>query len=95
MIVLNLSVHILCFKLWMQTITGSEFFARLGGGVVGLALACLWCKAREGYRIHMQGKVSEGHEHYTIDGAKKASMQTTNYALLPPIRLAMQGASYF
>jgi hypothetical protein len=90
-----LSVHILCFKLWMQTITGSEFFARLGGGVVGLALACLWCKAREGYRIHIQGKVSAGHEHHTIDGKQKASMQTTNYALLPPIRLAMQGASYF
>ena len=92
----QLSVHILCYKLWMQTITGVEFFARLLGGLVGLFVACLWCKARESYRKNIQNEVSPGHEHYTKKGLHQAAaMHTANYALLPPIRLSMQGASYF
>ena len=92
----QLSIHILCYKLWMQTITGVEFFARLVGGLLGLFVACLWCKARESYRKNIQNEVSPGHEHYTKKGLHQAAaMHTANYALLPPIRLSMQGGSYF
>ncbi len=75
----QLSIHILCYKLWMQTITGNEYFARLGGGVVGLILGCLWCKARKNYHDSIQVNVSPEHEHF----AK------------PPVRLSMHGSSYF
>jgi len=93
----GLSLHVLCFNLWMQTITGAEFFARIGGGVLGLLLACFWCKTRLLYRQSIQNAVSPEHEHAPKTSATISMPPGTksNYELMPPFRISMQGSSYF
>ncbi len=102
----QLSPHVLAYRLVMQTITIPEFLSRLFGGVVGLIIASLWCRVRGEYRVKIQAKLDGKHDHHKLPGRQNAAMNL-HYTLVPhadlghasarmtPIRLSMQGGSYF
>ena len=58
-----LSPHVLFYKLFMQKIPSDVFWARLGGGGVGLGIACVWRLLRVKYRDHIQDYLDPEHDH--------------------------------
>jgi len=93
----QLSPHVLSYKLLMQTITIPQFLARLGGGAIGLIIACWWCLFRVSYRESIQKKLDPNHDHNyekVQTSENEMGMKGMN-SQMPSIRLSMHGGSYF
>ena len=97
----QLSPHILTYKVLTQTITIPEFLSRLGGGAIGMGIACVWCLFRVSYRESIQTKLDPEHDHSAPEyqAVPTAVTQTftpkQTHILAPAIRLSMHGSSYF
>ena len=97
----QLSPHILTYKVLTQTITIPEFLSRLGGGAIGMGIACVWCLFRVSYRASIQTKLDPDHDHVAqeyqpIPTALPQSFPLKQTQILAPaIRLSMHGSSYF
>jgi hypothetical protein len=87
----------------MQTITIPEFLSRLGGGAIGMCVACVWCFFRVSYRESIQKKLSE-HDHAVHDYAAVETPHIQTFGTpapqkalihMPAMRLSMQGSTYF
>lgn len=98
----QLSPHVLSYKVLMQTITIPEFLSRLGGGAIGLMIACVWCLFRVSYRENIQPRLAEDHDHNTafyheIDQEHNVNNHASlpQKSRMPAIRLSMHGSSYF
>ena len=97
----QLSPHILTYKVLTQTITIPEFLSRLGGGAIGMGIACVWCLFRVSYRESIQMKVGPEHDHNAQDYQLITTGLTSSFAPkqtqihAPAIRLSMHGSSYF
>jgi hypothetical protein len=101
-----LSPHVLFYKLFMQKIPSDVFWARLGGGGVGLGIACVWRLLRVKYRDHIQDYLDPEHDH-TVALTTDPTVTTKAYAYsnvvsndtmkerMPGFRLSMHGGSYF
>ena len=103
----QLSPHVLCYKVLMQTITLPQFLSRLGGGGIGLFIASVWCRLRNMYKESIQTKVDPEHDHNAHDYDPLQNMPdsrilftpnsgpSTNKGQMPAIRLSMYGGSYY
>ena len=95
----QLSPHILTYKVLTQTITIPEFLSRLGGGAIGMGIACVWCLFRRSYRESIQTKLDPEHDHvaqeYQAVPTAVQSFQSKPQIHAPAIRLSMHGSSYF
>lgn len=96
----QLSPHILTYKVLTQTITIPEFLSRLGGGAIGMCIACLWCLLRVSYRESIQTKLQPDHDHnvqdyQTVPAALPQPFASKPQIHAPAIRLSMHGSSYF
>ena len=99
----QLSPHVLSYKVLMQTITIPEFLSRLGGGAIGMMIACVWYMFRTSYRENIQPRLAEDHDHNSrvyqelSTNSKHPShdLSRDEHARMPSIRLSMHGSSYF
>ena len=96
----QLSPHILTYKVLTQTITIPEFLSRLGGGAIGMGIACVWCLFRVSYRASIQMNLDPEHDHsaeeyQAVPTARVQSFPSKPQIHAPAIRLSMHGSSYF
>ena len=95
----QLSPHVLSYKLLMQTISIPQFLARLGGGAIGLLIACVWCLFRVTYRESIQKRLDPDHDHNApvyeaVNRGQDMQNVTGMRGQMPGIRLSMHGGSY-
>jgi hypothetical protein len=90
----GLSPHVLCYKVFMKQIPDKVFWARIGGGGAGLALACIWRYFRVTYREHIQADVDSHNEHHDKVSQQTKQKQLQPQRKMPGFRLSMHGGSY-
>ena len=94
----HLSPHISAYLLFTQQIPAEVFGVRFGAGFVACFFTWVWALFRTSYRNEIQKQVHPKHEHHVKtqpDITVSKAAYTSQYALLPPVRLSMQGGSYF
>jgi len=98
----HLSPHISAYLLFTQQIPAEVFGVRFGAGVVACILTRIWSWFRITYRTEIQKDVDVKHDHHVKTRMRQSQVPANNetrysshYALLPPVRLSMQGSSYF
>lgn len=94
----HLSPHISAYLLFTQQIPAEVFGVRFGAGFVACFFTWVWALFRTSYRNEIQKKVDPKHDHHVKTHPAltvNAAAYTSQYALLPPVRLSMQGGSYF